>query len=292
MPLRTHYLVLLSCILIVPGCNKETSKKSEDLQSENAQLKSQLSAMEERLGNIEKQETPEAITEAPPAEAVKSDSPDDENAETGPVEAEPKTEPIEEKIEPQKPSPKAKKPKPAAGKDVKVEKRRSKKVAQKSEILAALKLNESTGLHSSLGYKGTAGPIHGVGKISTGGGTGMHASLGKKSRRRAGKIRIGSGRSSGFCKKSDLARKIRRRAGAIRACYERRLQVNPRIQGKVNVRFTVGASGAVQSASASGSLSDGAVRSCIVRTIRRIRFAKPEGGVCVVQWPFVFNSGG
>ena len=26
-------------------------------------------------------------------------------------------------------------------------------------------------------------------------------------------------------------------------------------------------------------------------TIRRIRFKKPEGGICIVKWPFVFNPG-
>ncbi len=40
-------------------------------------------------------------------------------------------------------------------------------------------------------------------------------------------------------------------------------------------------------------MKDGKVKNCVLRVLRRMRFAKPEGGnVCIVQWPFVFNAGG
>ena len=42
----------------------------------------------------------------------------------------------------------------------------------------------------------------------------------------------------------------------------------------------------------SNSLGDSQVSNCVARVLRRMRFRKPEGGICVVQWPFVFNSGG
>jgi len=152
-----------------------------------------------------------------------------------------------------------------------------------------------------MGFKGTGtgggglggyGRIHGLGKIGTGAGLGVHSKLGRKSARKVGKIRIGSGRSTGFCKKGDISRIVRRRAGSIRNCYEQRLQVNPRLRGKVTARWTIGLNGRVTSASIiSNSLRDGAVTSCILRAIRRMSFNKPEGGVCIVQWPFIFNSG-
>ena len=153
-----------------------------------------------------------------------------------------------------------------------------------------------------MGFKGTGsgggglggyGRIHGLGKIDTGGGTGMHGSLGRKRARRVGKIRVGAGRSTGFCKRGDIARVVRRRANSIRACYEQRLQVNPNLKGKVTARWTIALSGRVSSAGiASSSLGDSAVTNCIMRVIRRMSFPKPEGGVCIVQWPFVFNAGG
>ena len=149
-----------------------------------------------------------------------------------------------------------------------------------------------------MGFKGTGtgggglggyGRIHGLGKIDTG----KKGSLGRKRARKAGKIKIGSGTSTGFCKKSDVARVIRRRANSIRACYEQRLQVKPGLKGKVTVRFTIAMNGRVQAASiAQATLNDGAVKSCMLRITRRMAFSKPEGGVCIVQWPFVFAPGG
>jgi hypothetical protein len=107
------------------------------------------------------------------------------------------------------------------------------------------------------------------------------------------KIRIGCGKSTGFCKKGDIAKVVRRRAGSIRACYEQRLQVKAGLQGKLTARWTIGFNGRVQSASpASNTLSDGATVACVLRVIRRMSFPRPEGGVCIVQWPFVFNPGG
>lgn len=152
-----------------------------------------------------------------------------------------------------------------------------------------------------LGFKGTGtggggtggfGRIHGLGEIDTGGGKGVSVGLGKKKKKRVGKLKIGSGSSQGFCKKSDITKNVRRRAGAIRACYERELQVKPKLKGKVTARWTITLDGRVSNASVvKSSLKNKAVEGCLLRTVRRMRFAKPEGGVCVIQWPFVFNSG-
>ena len=153
-----------------------------------------------------------------------------------------------------------------------------------------------------LGFKGTGtggggdggyGRIHGMGKIDTGGGMGVRAGLGKKGTKRVGKIKVGSGSTQGFCKKGQISSVVRRRAGAIRACYEKRLQVKPKLSGKITVRWTITMEGKVSNASsASDSLGDSEVKNCILRVLRRMRFQKPEGGICVVQWPFVFNSSG
>jgi hypothetical protein len=39
------------------------------------------------------------------------------------------------------------------------------------------------------------------------------------------------------------------------------------------------------------SLNDSATTNCIFRALRRMRFQKPEGGICVIRWPFVFAPG-
>jgi hypothetical protein len=120
----------------------------------------------------------------------------------------------------------------------------------------------------------------------------MHGSLGRKRGRKVGKIRIGTGKSTGFCQRSNIARVVRRRHNSIKACYEQRLQVKPNLRGKLTARWTIALNGRVASANLAGStLGDGAVVACVLRVIRRMSFAKPEGGVCIVQWPFVFNPG-
>ena len=153
-----------------------------------------------------------------------------------------------------------------------------------------------------LGFQGTGtggggtggfGRIHGLGKIDTGSGKGGTAKLGKKKRKKVAKLRVGSGSTQGFCKRSNITRVVRRRAGAIRACYERALQIHAKLNGKVTARWTINYAGGVTAAKVvKSSLGNKAVEGCLLRTIRRMRFSKPEGGVCVVQWPFVFAAGG
>lgn len=152
-----------------------------------------------------------------------------------------------------------------------------------------------------LGFQGTGtggggtggyGRIHGLGKIDTGGGVGVRARMGHKQARRVAKIGVGTGSAQGFCSRGDIAKNVRMRAGAIRACYERQLQIKPKLAGKVTVRWTIHLDGSVKNAGiASSSLSNQAVEQCILRAIRRVRFKKPEGGICIVSWPFVFNPG-
>ena len=150
-----------------------------------------------------------------------------------------------------------------------------------------------------LGFKGTGtggggsgyGRIHGLGKIDTGGGAGVKAGLGKKGTRKVGKFKLGRGQTAGFCSKRNITEVVRRRAGAIRACYEDRLQVKPDLSGKVTVRWRIELDGKVGSANVlKSSLGDSKVESCVLRAIRRMRFQKPEGGICIIQWPFVFRN--
>jgi len=152
-----------------------------------------------------------------------------------------------------------------------------------------------------MGFKGTGsggggtggyGRIHGLGRVDTGGGMGMRAGLGKKGAAKVGKMSLGGFTGAGFCQRNDIQSKVMQRAGAIRACYEQQLQIYENLAGKVTVRWTVNIEGDVDGASVLDStLGNSAVEQCVMRAIRRIRFAKPEGGVCVVQWPFVFNPG-
>ncbi|HRE91481.1 MAG TPA: AgmX/PglI C-terminal domain-containing protein, partial [Myxococcota bacterium] len=144
-----------------------------------------------------------------------------------------------------------------------------------------------------------AGRIMGMGDIDTGGGQGyncldrnVEAGLGDKGKKRVGNLQLSGSTSSGFCKKSNIESVVKRRAAAIRACYEQRLQVKKDLKGKISVRWTISTEGKVDGASATGdTMGDSETTNCILRTVRRMQFEKPEGGVCVVQWPFVFSPG-
>lgn len=137
-----------------------------------------------------------------------------------------------------------------------------------------------------------AGRIMGMGDIDTGGGQGVKAGLGDKGKKRVGNLQLSGSTSSGFCKKSNIESVVKRRAAAIRACYEQRLQVKKDLKGKISVRWTISTEGKVDGASATGdTMGDSETTNCILRTVRRMQFEKPEGGVCVVQWPFVFSPG-
>ncbi|MBR58494.1 MAG: hypothetical protein CMH54_10795 [Myxococcales bacterium] len=98
-------------------------------------------------------------------------------------------------------------------------------------------------------------------------------------------------RPLGFCKKSDIEKVRKKRAGAFRFCYERELQARPELQGKLSVRFTIAETGKVDGAKITkNTLPDKRVGKCVVKNIRKLRFKKPEGGICVVNWPFTFKS--
>lgn len=154
-----------------------------------------------------------------------------------------------------------------------------------------------------MGFRGTGGGgggtggygrIHGLGAIDTGGGTGRNANvgIGRRSRRRVARLSLRGGRSSGGCDKGDIAKNVRRRASALRACYEMQLLSKPDLKGKVTVQWTIKQDGAVANPKVvANTIQNDKVTDCVMRAINRIRFKKPEAGICVIQWPFVFAPG-
>lgn len=141
------------------------------------------------------------------------------------------------------------------------------------------------------------GPGDGPGRIMAQGtldlapGPGVHASLGPRKARKVSAVEPGHGVTSEMCIASDISARMNRMRGAFRACYEQRLQVKDALQGKLTVQWTIGLDGAVMTAAAvEDSLGDRVTTDCVMRSLRRIHFAPPQGGVCVVRWPFVFSA--
>jgi hypothetical protein len=85
---------------------------------------------------------------------------------------------------------------------------------------------------------------------------------------------------------------VRARAASLRACYETQLMNKPDLAGKLTVQWTITGEGGVSGQKLVGdTLSNTSVSDCVLRAISHVRFAKPEAGICVIQWPFVFNPG-
>jgi len=100
-------------------------------------------------------------------------------------------------------------------------------------------------------------------------------------------------RPAGFCDKASVAKTITGRSGAYRACYEMELARNPDMEGRIELRFTIEPDGSVSGSSVTdNTLGNKKVEACLVKQISGLKFAKPDGGVCVIRWPFKFQPGG
>ena len=91
--------------------------------------------------------------------------------------------------------------------------------------------------------------------------------------------------------RDQIAAVINRHLGQIIYCYEKGLQVNSKLNGRVGVKFTINPQGLVSTAgTASSSLNSPTVESCIVSKLKTWVFPKPVGGVNVkVTYPFVLR---
>jgi len=93
--------------------------------------------------------------------------------------------------------------------------------------------------------------------------------------------------------KGQVQKVVLSRKNAIRACYERQLQRNPRLGGKIIIRWTISPAGSVSGAPRvkSTTMRDGAVEDCIGRQIGRLRFPRAKNGAAtIVNFPFIFEQ--
>jgi hypothetical protein len=77
----------------------------------------------------------------------------------------------------------------------------------------------------------------------------------------------------------------------VRACYERRLKMNPLLEGDVDLNISIATTGKVSGiAVTADTVRDGEMLDCVRRTIRSWTFPKPEGGRAVVAKNFKFKK--
>ena len=105
------------------------------------------------------------------------------------------------------------------------------------------------------------------------------------------KIHAGKVIVRGSISKQEIQRVFRQHHKQVRTCYQRALQRDPALAGRVVVQLTIDEHGRVTVAKIKSSqLGDEAVERCVLRIVRQLRFAVPAGGgEVVVNYPFVFK---
>lgn len=113
----------------------------------------------------------------------------------------------------------------------------------------------------------------------------------EKGKKPADKPEPGPAPSAEFCNAADIKSQMAKKTAAFRFCYERELQLEKELEGRVTMSFIIGLSGNVKSVRVAGNaLGSAKVADCLSKEIGKLQFKAPDGGECVVQWPFNFRK--
>ncbi len=94
-----------------------------------------------------------------------------------------------------------------------------------------------------------------------------------------------------LCKAESVKAVVTKKSARIRNCYERRLLADPKLSGKIIAQWKIQLDGSVKDAKvASSTMSDDEVGRCLVRLLETSKFDAPDGGVCVIEFPFSFSA--
>ncbi|MBS1118571.1 MAG: hypothetical protein H6Q90_799 [Deltaproteobacteria bacterium] len=94
--------------------------------------------------------------------------------------------------------------------------------------------------------------------------------------------------ASGSLDKTHIKRYLKRHVEKITYCYERELLARPQLHGVMQTQFTIGPSGRVLAATATGV--DEKVAACVAGVIRSIDFPPVSDSTVVVNYPFTFRT--
>lgn len=151
------------------------------------------------------------------------------------------------------------------------------------------------GLVGSGGGGGTTGEgTIGLGRGSIGSGTyGARVGSLRAGRGVSPEVIVGVPEVRGSLGQELIRRIIRRHINEVKFCYERELNRNARLQGRVIIQFTIGGNGTVMATLVqSSTLDNSAVEQCIAGAVRRWEFPKVQGAIAVVTSPFVLKPAG
>ncbi len=140
-----------------------------------------------------------------------------------------------------------------------------------------------------LGLSGRAGTT-GVGTIGKGSGSGSgFGRLGRDGTTAPPSIKMGATTASPGLPKEVVQRIVRQNFGRFRLCYENGLRKNPKLAGKVTVKFDIDLSGSVANVTSTTDMTDKSVSTCVAKAFYGLSFPEPDGGVVKVTYPISFK---
>jgi hypothetical protein len=153
-------------------------------------------------------------------------------------------------------------------------------------------------LGTGLGGGGTGvGKIQGSGSLDFGSGRGRGRKGPNLGRGREKEVKVGmetgTADASGGLSKDQIHRVVRAHAAAIRYCFEKELQRQPSLAGKIELYWLIKPSGAVDRIKiASSTMGSKAVEGCMERQVRNWQFPRSDSDTIVQSYPFFFFKGG
>jgi hypothetical protein len=104
-------------------------------------------------------------------------------------------------------------------------------------------------------------------------------------------VTISPAEVKGSLDKELIRRVIRRHLPEVKFCYERELTRNNTLEGRVQIHFIIGTTGAVTASMVqSSTLQNSTAEQCIAGAVRRWEFPKPQFGIVDVSYPFVLKA--
>ncbi len=151
---------------------------------------------------------------------------------------------------------------------------------------------------TGLGGGGTGfGRIQGSGNLDVGAGRGRGRKgpgLGRGHEREVQVgMETGTAQAEGGLTRDQINRVVRAHAAAIRYCYEKELQRQPSLSGKVELYWVIRANGNVDRTKiAASTLGNREVEGCMERQVKNWQFPRSDSETIVQSYPFFFKGGG
>jgi pSer/pThr/pTyr-binding forkhead associated (FHA) protein len=170
-------------------------------------------------------------------------------------------------------------------------------------------VGDSQGL-GGLGLKGTGtggggqGETIGIGGVGTkgrggglGGGSGYGAGVGNLGKKSDREVSVATGPIVVVGYDRELVRRVvQEHAAQIRYCYEQALAVNPKLEGKVAIRWIINSDGRVSNTQivvGTTTLDSTTVHRCMMDRVSSWEFPKPKGGsIADITYPWILRPSG